>query len=55
MASQVVVVVKNLLPNAADIRDASFNPWVPSRRAWQPTSVLLPRESPTQRSLAGYI
>ena len=28
MASQVVVVVKNLLPNAADIRDASFDPWV---------------------------
>ena len=34
-----------------------FNPWVrkiPWRRAWQPTSVFLPRESHGQRSLAGY-
>ena len=34
-----------------------FNPWVrkiPWRRAWQPTSVLLPGESHGQRSLAGY-
>ena len=34
-----------------------FDPWVgkiPWRRAWQPTPVLLPRESDGQRSLAGY-
>ena len=34
-----------------------FGPWVwriPSRRAWQPTSVFLPGESLGQRSLAGY-
>ena len=34
-----------------------FNPWVwkiPWRRAWQPTSVFLPRESHGQRRLAGY-
>lgn len=29
-----------------------FNPW---RRVWQPTAVLLPRESYGQRSLVGYI
>ena len=34
-----------------------FHPWVrkiPWRRAWQPTPVFLPGESPGQRSLAGY-
>ena len=34
-----------------------FNTWflkIPWRRAWQPTSVLLPGESHGQRSLAGY-
>ena len=28
IASKVVLVVKNLLPNARDIRDAEFDPWV---------------------------
>ena len=28
IASQVVLVVKNLLPNARDIRDAELDPWV---------------------------
>ena len=28
MASQMVVVVKNLLANAGDTRDARFDPWV---------------------------
>ena len=34
-----------------------FNPWVrkiPWRRAWQPTPVFLPGESPGQRKLVGY-
>ena len=34
-----------------------FDPWVgkiPWRRAWQPTPVFLPGESPWQKSLAGY-
>ena len=34
-----------------------FDPWVrkiPWRRAWQPTPVVLPRESYGQRILAGY-
>ena len=34
-----------------------FDPWVgkiPWRRKWQPTLVLLPRESHRQRSLMGY-
>ena len=35
----------------------AFNPWVrkvPWRRAWQPTPLFLPGESPGQRSLEGY-
>ena len=38
-------------------RRRGFYPWVrriPSRRAWQPIPVFLPRESHEQRSLAGY-
>ena len=56
-ASQVALVVKNLPPNAGDIRDMGLIlgsgrfPW---RRAWQPTPVFLPRESYGQRSLTGY-
>jgi len=54
--SQVVLVVKNPPANAGDIRDG-FDPWVekiPWRRAWQPTPVFLPGESPVQRSLVGH-
>ena len=38
-------------------REHGLDPWArktPWRRAWQPTSVLLPREPHGQRSLAGY-
>ena len=38
-------------------RRTGFHPWVmkiPWRREWQPTPVLLPRESYGQRSLGGY-
>ena len=38
-------------------RRPGFNPWIrkiPWRRAWQPTPVFLPGESPGQRSLVGY-
>ena len=38
-------------------RRPEFYPWVgkiPWRRKWQPTPVVLPRESHRQRSLAGY-
>ena len=38
-------------------RRSRFNPWVrkiPWRRKWQPTPVLLPRESHGQRSFAAY-
>ena len=48
LASQVVVVVKNL-PANADVKRCTFIPWVrkiPWRRAWQLTPVLLPGESP---------
>ena len=50
-------MVKNPPANAGDVRDAEFDPWVGKirwRRAWQPTSVSLPGESPEQRSLTGY-
>ena len=46
-ASQVALVVKNSPANAGD--RCGFNPWVrkiPWKRAWQPTPVFLPRESP---------
>ena len=43
-ASQVVLVVKNLLPNAEDIGlDPSIEK-IPWRRAWQPIPVFLPGE-----------
>ena len=48
-------MVKNLPANAGDVKHG-FNLWVrkiPWRRAWQPTSVFLPGESPGQWGLAG--
>ena len=36
-------MVKNPPANGGDIMRRGFNPW---RRAWQPTPVFLPRESP---------
>ena len=57
VASQVALLVKNLLPNAGDIKRCGFDPWVGKiswRRKWQSTPVFLPRESCGQRSLAGY-
>ena len=42
--------------NLPAMQETGFDPWVgkiPWRRAWQPTLVLLPRESHGQRSLAG--
>ena len=44
-------------PAMQEMEETWFDPWVgknPWRRAWQPTSVFLPRESLGQRSLAGY-
>ena len=57
MASQVVLVVKNLPTNAGRYKKQGFDPWVrkiPWRRIWQPTPVFLPGKSHGQRSLAGY-
>ena len=54
--SQVVLVVNNPLANAGDMRPG-FDPSVskiPWRKAWQPSPVILPRESHGQSSLAGY-
>ena len=48
-------VVKNPHGNAKDVRHES-DLWVgkiPWRRAWQPTSVFLPRESPWTEELRG--
>ena len=55
-ASQVALVVKNLLASAGDMRPR-FDPWVGKicwRRAWQPTPVFLSGESHGQRNLMGY-
>ena len=42
-------MVKNLPANAGEYKIHRFDPWVgkiPGRRAWQPTPVFLPEESP---------
>ena len=47
-ASQVALVVKNLLANVGDVRDCGFSPWVgkiPWRRAW----AILSSENPMDR------
>ena len=52
----MLLVVKNLLANAGNIRGNRFNPWVrkiPWSRVWQSTPVFLPGESHGQRSLVG--
>ena len=52
----VALVVKNPPTSTGDKKRGSFSPWVgkiPWTRAWQPPPVLLPRESPGQRSLVG--
>ena len=55
MASQVALVVKNLLANARDIRDVCLIPRkIPWRRVWPLTPIFFPGESHGQRSLAGY-
>ena len=54
-ASQVVLVVKNLLANQCwRHKKCGFNPWIgkiPWRWAWQPTPVFLPGEYHGQKSL----
>ena len=47
----LVVVVKNLLANAGDLRDIRRIPW---RRTWQPIPVFLPGEPHGERSMVGY-
>ena len=56
LASQVALMVKNLLANAGDTRDTGSIPGserYPWRMAWKPTPVFLPEEFHEQRSLAG--
>ena len=53
---QVTLVVKNLLANAGDIRDAgsiSGSERSPGERKWLTTPVFLPREPHGPRNLAG--
>ena len=53
MASQVVVVVKNPPASAGRLKRCGPDPWVRKiswRRAWQPTLVFLPGESPGTES-----
>ena len=53
----MVLVAKNPLANAGDVKRHRLNPWVgeiPWRRKWQPTPVFLPGESHGQRRLVGY-
>ena len=45
----MALAVKNPPANAGDTRDCGFDPWVGKinwKRAWQPTPVVLPGESP---------
>ena len=54
---QLVIVVKNPLANAGDMR-CRFNPWVgkiPWRRAQKHTLVFLLREPHGQRNLVGTV
>ena len=56
LASQVALMVKNLLASAGDTRDTGSIPGSersPWRMAWEPTPVFLPGEFYGQRSLAG--
>ena len=56
-ASQVMLLVKNWLASAGDIRDTSSVPELgrfPQRRKLQTAPVFLPGESHKQRSLVGY-
>ena len=44
-------------PNAGDLRDTGFHPWVgkiPWSRKGQPTPLFLPWETHGQRNLVGY-
>ena len=50
-------VVAQTIKNLPAVQETRVHPWVgkiPWRRAWQPTPVFLPGESPGRRSLAGY-
>ena len=49
LASQVMLVVKNLPASAGDSKRCRINPWVrkiPWSRAWQPMPIILPGEAP---------
>ena len=56
MASQVMLVVKNMPGNAGDMR-RRFDPWVGKiywRKKWQPIPVFFPIKSHGQKRLVGY-
>ena len=55
-ASQVALVVKSSPANAGDLKRCGFDPWVgkiPWKKAWQPTPVFLPGESPWTEEAGG--
>ena len=54
MASQVMLVVKNLPASSGNIRYMGHGFEDSWWRAWQPTPVFLPGKCPGRRSLAGY-
>ena len=50
-------LVGQLIKSPPAMQENQFDPWIgkiPSRRAWQPTPVFLPRESPWTERPAGY-
>ena len=55
--TQVALVVKDIPASSGDVKRRGFNPWVRKilwRRAWQPTPVFLPGESPWTEEPGGY-
>ena len=50
---QVALVVKNPPANTRVIRDEGWIRKIPRRRAWQPTPVFLPGESPQKKEPGG--
>ena len=49
-------MVKSSPANAGDLKRCGFDPWVgkiPWKRAWQPTPVFLPGESPWTEETGG--
>ena len=46
--------VLRISSSGLDFKEGNVDPKILNRKAWQPTSVFLPGESPRQRSLVNY-